>query len=155
MILAVLDGNQILFCRIVRAHHHIQCTELPLNGEAHTYLIDASDIPSCIHKVHMSPCLSRSSIRQHFEVDDAFEICGQLIFNFYLGLPHMLTYVHVELRLVEAVPKCIIRDTEVCKSIAIVSGDWMAAICTLLSFVSVTLAISLYCIDFVLSLVVN
>ena len=76
--MAVLDGNQILFCRIVRAHHHIQCAELPLNGEGHTYLIDASDIPSCIHKVHMSPCLSRSSIRAtDFEVDDAFKICGQ------------------------------------------------------------------------------
>ena len=42
-------------------------------------------------------------------------------------------------------PKCITRDTEVCESIVIVHEDWMAAVCTLLSFVSVTLAISLYC----------
>ena len=55
-------------------------------------------------------------------------------------------YVHVELRLVKAVSKCIICDTEVCKSIAIVCGDWMDAMCTLLSYVTVTLAISLYCI---------
>ena len=50
-------------------------------------------------------------------------------------------------------PKCITRDMEVCegiaiirKRIAIVHGDRMAAACKLLSFASVILAVSPYCL---------
>ena len=72
----------------------------------------------------MNPALSGNSIRaiQHFELNDAFEICGQIIFDSYLGLPHLLMCMWSS-DWFKAVPKCIICDTEVCESIAIVCGD--------------------------------
>ena len=58
---------------------------------------------------------------------------------------------HWHLRSVKMVPKCIIPDTEACKSIAlvheniaIVRVDWMAAACKLLCFAGIILAVSLY-----------
>ena len=48
-----------------------------------------------------------------------------------------------ELRSVKVAPRC---NTEVCKSIAIVCWDWMAAACKLLSFVTLILPVSLYCL---------
>ena len=57
------------------------------------------------------------------------------------------------LRSVKADPKCGTRDTEVCKSIAIirkhiaiVRRDWMAAACKLLSFANVILSVSPCCL---------
>ena len=48
--------------------------------------------------------------------------------------------------LIKAAPNCIICDLEVCKSIAIVCGNWMAATCKLLSFATVILDVSPYCL---------
>ena len=37
----------------------------------------------------MSPALNRSFVLLHFEPGNVGEICNGIIFNFYLGLPHM------------------------------------------------------------------
>ena len=37
----------------------------------------------------MSPALTRSSAIWCFEGSDAFEVCEEITFNFYTGLPHL------------------------------------------------------------------
>ena len=49
----------------------------------------------------------------------------------------------------------IIHNTEVCTSIAIVYGNWMAAECRLLRFIIIILTISPFCIAFLLVLVMR
>ena len=44
-----------------------------------------------IYKTHMSPALNESSAVRHFEHSDVIKICGRIIFDFYMGLPNMLS----------------------------------------------------------------
>ena len=37
----------------------------------------------------MSPALTRSSTIWHFEGSDPFEVCDEITFDFYPGLPHL------------------------------------------------------------------
>ena len=37
----------------------------------------------------MSPTLNKSSALQHFECSNVVEICNQIMFDFYPGLPHI------------------------------------------------------------------
>ena len=41
--------------------------------------------------MHLSPALNRSSVIRRFEVSDAIEIRDGIAFDFYMGLPHMVT----------------------------------------------------------------
>ena len=40
----------------------------------------------------MSPCLHESSVIRHFELSDAIETHNRIIFDFYMGLPHVLVH---------------------------------------------------------------
>ena len=42
-----------------------------------------------IYTVRMSPALNRSSALWRFERSNAIEICNEIMFSFYPGLPHM------------------------------------------------------------------
>ena len=44
---------------------------------------------SCVYIVRMSPTLSGSSALQCVKLSDVLEIRNGIIFNFYLGLPHI------------------------------------------------------------------
>lgn len=57
-------------------------------GGAHTHFIDSSDIHA-FRSVHISPALTRSLTLQHFDLDDALEICNKTLLNFYPILLHM------------------------------------------------------------------
>ena len=46
----------------------------------------------CIYAVHMSLALHKSSALQHFKRGNAFEIHNGIMFDFYLGLLHILPY---------------------------------------------------------------
>ena len=43
-----------------------------------------------VYKVHMSPASLTKAHLQHFKPSDVLEIHDKIIFNFYLGLPHMV-----------------------------------------------------------------
>ena len=45
----------------------------------------------------MSPTLNRSSEIQRFERSDAIEILDGIIFNFYMGLSHVQSTLHLSL----------------------------------------------------------
>ena len=38
----------------------------------------------------MSPTRNSSTVLQHFENGNVIKICNRIMFNFYMGLPHML-----------------------------------------------------------------
>ena len=42
-----------------------------------------------IYKVCMSPALKESSKRWCFKRDDVLKVCDGIIFDFYVGLPHV------------------------------------------------------------------
>ena len=46
---------------------------------------------SCVYSLCMSSTLSGSSALQRVKLGDAPEICDEIIFNFYPGLPHIYT----------------------------------------------------------------
>ena len=46
-----------------------------------------------IYTARLSPALSRSSALEHFERSNVSEIRNGILFDFYLGLPHMLNTV--------------------------------------------------------------
>ena len=46
-----------------------------------------------IYTPRLSPALSRSSVLEHFERSNASEICNGIMFDFYLGLSHILNTV--------------------------------------------------------------
>ena len=48
----------------------------------------------CVHEVHMSPTLNGSSALLCVKLGDALEICEGIIFDFYLGLPHLPSCLH-------------------------------------------------------------
>ena len=79
--------------------------------------------------------------------------CSDLAHKHLQGWLGEILYTKKHLRSVKVAPKCITRDTEVCKSIArvhesivIVSRDWMAITCKLLRFATVIQAVSPYCL---------
>ena len=46
-----------------------------------------------VYIVHMNPALSGSSALEHFERSNVIEICNRIMFDFYVGLPHMLVFI--------------------------------------------------------------
>ena len=50
-----------------------------------------------IYTARLSPTFSRSSALEHFERSNASEIRNKIMFDFYLGLPHMLNTVTTNL----------------------------------------------------------
>ena len=48
----------------------------------------------------MSPALNRSSVIRRFEGSKVIEILDGITFDFYTGLPHMLSFLYVCLNLV-------------------------------------------------------
>ena len=69
------------------------CAKLPLRAglihaaKMHEYLIS---LCTC-----MSPTFNGSSALQHFERGNAVKICNGIMFDFYLGLPHMYVCMYV------------------------------------------------------------
>ena len=45
----------------------------------------------CIYAAHMNPAPNESSTLQYFERGDAIEIRNGIMFDFYPGLPHVLS----------------------------------------------------------------
>ena len=41
-----------------------------------------------VYTAHISPTLNGSSVVEHFERSNGIEIHNEIMFNFYLGLPH-------------------------------------------------------------------
>ena len=54
--------------------------------KAHTHFVDVSDIH---YIVHVSSTLSGSSVLWRVQLRNALEIRNGIIFDFYLGLPHI------------------------------------------------------------------
>ena len=48
---------------------------------------------SCIHEAHTSPALNGSSAIRRFKHSGAIKICDGITFDFYIGLPHIHTYL--------------------------------------------------------------
>ena len=50
-----------------------------------------------VHMARMSPILNESSALEHFKHGNMIKICNGIIFDFCLGLPHILIMVSMQL----------------------------------------------------------
>ena len=87
---AVPDRNRILFHRVFRAHHRVQCAiALSFRLGQGSYALRGCIRYSCIYIVCISPTLSGSSALQSIKLGDALKIRNGMIFDFYSRLPHI------------------------------------------------------------------
>ena len=61
--------------------------------------------------MRMSPALNRSSVLKRFERGNKVELCNGIMFDFYLGLPHIV------FEMIELQNSCHKEETPVCISI--------------------------------------
>ena len=52
-----------------------------------------------VYTAHINPALNGSSVLERFECSNVIEICNRIMFDFYLGLPHLffqcVTWLHL------------------------------------------------------------
>ena len=64
-----------------------------------------------VYTARMSLALNGSSVLQHFEHSNAIEIRYRIMFDFYPGLPHLLTISKHEVSYLQFIPEMLAIDT--------------------------------------------
>ena len=81
---------EYLVHRVFRTHQQVQrTTALSFRLGWGSYTLCGRIRYSCIYIARMSPTLSGSSALQRVKLGDALKIRNGILFDFYLGLPHM------------------------------------------------------------------
>ena len=91
---AVPGRNRRLFRYVFRSHYHVR-SALVQNfrygrGSYMPYAMCERGKYSWVYPAHMSPTLNGSSVLERFKCRNTIEICNGIMFNFYLGLPHII-----------------------------------------------------------------
>ena len=62
-------------------------------GGAHMHFVDSLDIHASKNQ-RKTPVLSGSSAIRRFKHSNAIKICNKIVFDFYMGLPHIVRQLH-------------------------------------------------------------
>ena len=75
--------------------YYVSCADISAIGPKGlgegSYVLHELVSYSCIYEVRMSPALNGSSTIRRFKHSNAIEIREGIIFDFYTGLPHIVT----------------------------------------------------------------